>query len=69
MSHRTGMSVKTNYLGVHDTKYRKLRDVGARGWNSILLAQDSFDKVIASLGDRGIASGRLLELGCGIGDL
>jgi ubiquinone/menaquinone biosynthesis C-methylase UbiE len=61
--------VKTDYFGVHESKYQKLKKEGSSGWNSLVLSQDSFKKVNAVLTERGIESGVLLELGCGVGDL
>ncbi|MDA0745332.1 MAG: methyltransferase domain-containing protein [bacterium] len=61
--------VKTDYLGVHETKYKRLKEEGASGWNSLVLSQDSVQKITATLAEQGIASGTLLELDCGAGNL
>lgn len=63
------MSLKTNYIG-HDVRYKNLKAQGKTGWNDendwnewraeilALIDSDDFPK-----------SGRVLELGCGAGDV
>ena len=61
--------MKTDYLGVHEGKYQKLKSEGASGWNSLVLSQDTYQKTTATLQEQGVESGSLLELGCGAGNL
>lgn len=46
-----------------------MRRGGATGYNRPELYQSAFKKVLAALQDNQLSSGKLLELGCGSGDL
>ena len=60
---------RTDYRGVFESKFRRLREEGASGYNSSELYQDSLAKVTEALSRNGFESGNVLELGCGAGDL
>ena len=59
--------LKTDYSGVFERKFQKLRQQGASGYNTPELYQDSFAKVTNV--SQQLESATLLELGCGAGDL
>ena len=59
--------LKTDYPGVFERKFQKLRQQGASGYNTPELYQDSFAKVTNV--SQQLESATLLELGCGAGDL
>jgi len=61
--------LRTDYLGVFESKYQRLRLEQASGYNAPELYQDSLQKVCSALDAHKIASGVALELGCGAGDL
>jgi SAM-dependent methyltransferase len=61
--------VKTDYIG-HDARYRKLREEGAAGWDTAEGYREREDELawlFAALGP--CAGKRLLELGCGAGNV
>lgn len=61
---------RTDYLGIHDKQYQKLRAEGRPGFTSEEDVRDMFAFVEAVLQKEGRGSaGRLLELGCGDGCL
>lgn len=61
---------RTDYLGIHDKQYQKLRAEGKPGFTSEGDVRDMFASVEAVLQKEGRGpAGRLLELGCGDGCL
>lgn len=61
---------RTDYLGIHDKQYQKLRAEGKPGFTSEQDVRDMFAFVEAVLQKEGLdPAGRLLELGCGDGCL
>lgn len=61
---------RTDYLGIHDKQYQKLRADGKHGFTSEEDVRDMFAFVEAVLQKEGRSpAGRLLELGCGDGCL
>ncbi len=61
---------RTDYLGIHDKQYQKLRAEGKPGFTSEQDVRDMFAFVEAVLQKEGqCPAGRLLELGCGDGCL
>jgi ubiquinone/menaquinone biosynthesis C-methylase UbiE len=65
---REESSWSTDYLGIHDSGYRRLKEQGEEGWSE---ARD-IERVISQAGEalarlgRG-TTGRMLEMGCGDG--
>ena len=53
--------LRTDYPGVFERKFRKLKQQGASGYNRPELYQDSFVKVINVLQELGLESGSCLS--------
>ena len=60
---------KADYLGLFESKFRRLREEGAPGYNSPEMYRNSLCKVSEALARNDVDSGKVLELGCGAGDL
>jgi ubiquinone/menaquinone biosynthesis C-methylase UbiE len=61
--------LKTDYLGIHEEKHKRLKKAGEPGWSTEEITQANLAKVDKALQARGIKSGVLLELGCSAGNL
>ena len=60
---------RTNYGIIYEKQYQQLKQQAAEGWNTQQIAQDNWLKVARALQNRQIATGRVLEVGCGEGNL
>ena len=60
---------RTNYGIIYEAQYQQLQQQAAEGWNTQQIAQDNWLKVARALQNRQIAKGRILEVGCGEGNL
>ena len=65
--------MKTNYLGIHEERYKKLKKTGAPGWGGDAnerIVQKKLRKVSNALQRESLNEfGKLLELGCGDGSV
>jgi ubiquinone/menaquinone biosynthesis C-methylase UbiE len=63
------MSLKTNYIG-HDARYKKRKAEGKTGWNDEKDWNEWRTEILALIASDGFPqSGKVLELGCGAGDV
>ncbi len=63
------MSLKTNYIG-HDSQYKRFKAEGMNGWNDEETWQAWKTEILALIASDGFPkSGKVLELGCGAGDV
>jgi len=61
---------KTDYLGIHEKRYQQLRTDGSSGWSKDFEIQEMVGWLEkALLRRKGKLQGRVLELGCGSGNL
>lgn len=63
------MSLKTNYIG-HDARYKRRKAEGKTGWNDEKDWSEWRTEILALIASDGFPkSGKVLELGCGAGDV
>ncbi|MDO9391319.1 MAG: class I SAM-dependent methyltransferase [bacterium] len=63
------MSLKTNYIG-HDSSYQRKKAAGQNGWDDDETWQAWRTEILALIASDGFPkSGKVLELGCGAGDV
>jgi len=63
------MSLKTNYIG-HDSSYKRFKAEGMNGWNDDETWQAWRAEILALIASDGFPrTGKVLELGCGAGDV
>ena len=63
------MSLKTNYIA-HDSQYKRFKAEGMNGWNDDETWQAWRTEILALIASDGFPkSGKVLELGCGAGDV
>lgn len=60
---------KTDYLGIHEKAYKRIMEEGRAGWSENHSLQAMVEVIIMGFNEHGIRSGKILELGCGDGNV